>query len=336
MRSRLFPALAAAALLCLIASPPATARTHHATLTIETDTDSKQGDVAVWDHINVGPDETHDGDVVAIFGNARIEGTVTGDVVVVLGDLDLSGTVEGDVVSILSHPRIGEKARIKGDLVNVGWPIDGQLTSSQVGGDKVDVSAIRFIPFAGQGGGLWGLLRLWMIIKLMKLAALFLIMLLLAALIPRRLANIAAAFPQRWGHAMLAGLLACAGAVIGSILLAITIIGIPLAVALAAAVLVVKWIGLGSLLLLIGHTAGRNLFGRDLPHVAAVMGGFVVYASICLVPIVGFLFGFALDILAVGLAIVTRFGSELPPRFSAAVAGRAAAPAGGMSPAAGA
>ncbi len=333
MRSRLFRALAAAALFCLVASPPAAAGTHHATLKIETDT--KEGDVTIWDQVNVGPGETHDGDIVAVFSDVRIEGTVTGDVIVVLGDLDLSGTVEGDVESILTHPRITESARIRGEMVNVGWPIDGHVTTAQVGGDRVDISAIRFIPFAGKGGGLWGLLRLWVIIKLMKLAALFLIMLLLAALIPRRLANIAAALPQRWGHALLAGLLACVGTVIASILLAITIIGIPLAVALAAAVLVVKWVGLASVLLLMGHTAGRNLFGRDLPHVPSVLGGFLAYAIICLVPIFGFLFSLALDILAVGLTIVTRFGSELPPRFSAAVAGRPASPAGGMPPAPG-
>jgi len=334
MRSRSFLVPAAAALLCLVAIPQAAAGGRHHIVTIETN--GSEDEVSIAEPVHVASGETHEGDIVSVFGDVSIEGTVTGNVVVVLGDLDLSGTVEGDVESILTHPHITESARIEGEMVNVGWPIDGHVRSEQIGGDRVDISVLRFIPFAGKGGGLGGLLRLWFIIKLMKLAALFLILLLLTALVPRRLETIAAALPRRWGHALLVGLLTCAGAGIACVVLAITIIGIPLAVALAAAVLVVKWIGLGSVLMLMGHTAGRNLFGRELPHVASVLGGFVAYAIICLVPFFGLIFAFALDILAVGIAVVTRFGSDLPPRFSAAAAGRPGPIAGGINPAAGA
>lgn len=325
MRKRFLAALAAACLWSLAPLPAgAHAGRHHADINIDAHGNEA---VAVWDEVRVGKDEVHDSDVVAVLGNASIEGRVTGDVVVVLGDLDLSGEVQGDVVTILSHPRIASTARIKGDLVNVGWSVDGKIASDQVGGEIVNVNFLSFVPFAGKGGGLWGLVRIFFIFKLMKLAALFLIVLLITALVPRRLATISAAFPQRWGYAVLAGLLAYTGLVIGSILLAATVIGIPLALALVCAFLVVKWLGLASILFLIGHTAGRNLFGRDLPHIASVLGGFAVYAVVCLVPFFGLTFGLAISVLGVGIAILTRFGSDEPWRKTQAPSASSQAPA---------
>ena len=50
----------------------------------------------------------HHGELVAVFGDVRIEGTVTGEVVVVMGSLYISGTVESDVVSVLSPTTLTE------------------------------------------------------------------------------------------------------------------------------------------------------------------------------------------------------------------------------------
>jgi hypothetical protein len=265
--------------------------------------------VAVSSDAFVAKGQIHDGDMVVIFGDARVEGTVTGGVVVILGTLDLSGSVEGDVVSILSRTRIAGSADISGELVNVGWSMD-LASGTQVGGEIVNVNFMRFIPFAGSGGGWAGLMRLIFIIKLIKLAVLFLGVLLVTALVPRRLGVIAGAFPERWAWALLAGILAYAGLVIACVLLCITLIGIPLAVALGFAMMVIKWLGVASLLYLTGSTAGRNLFGRELSHVAAVLGGFVVYALVFIIPFVGPTATGIVSILGVGIAVLTRFGTE--------------------------
>ena len=320
MRRR-YLAVLAAAFIYSLSIAPATAHVerHHARQGAD---DSERGsaseDVTISDSVRVAEDQVHEGDVCSVMGDVQIEGRVNGDTVVVLGDLDLSGTVKGDVVSILSHPKIASTARIEGDLVNVGWSFDGNIDRHQVGGEIVNVNFLSLIPLAGRGGGLSGLFRIIFIIKLMWLAAMFLIVLLITALVPRRLATISAAFPQRWGYAILAGLLAYTSLVIAVLLLAATIIGIPLAGALWCAFLVVKWLGLASILFLIGHTAGRNLFGRDLPHIASVLGGFVVYAVVCLVPFFGLTFALAVNVMGVGIAILTRFGSDEPWRRAAA------------------
>jgi hypothetical protein len=308
-------ALAAAALFwtSILAAPPAPGPV--ATGTTPT--------VSVSDSAHVAKGEIHEGDVVAIFGDVIVEGSVTGQVVVVLGSLTLSGTVEGDVVTVLSEARLEETARIEGEYVNVGGALH-RASGARVGGEVVNVDFHQFIPFVK--GGWSGLWRFLFLVKLAKLAALFLILILVTALFPRRLATIAAALPRRWGWALLAGLLAYAAFAVGFTVLFCTILGIPLALALWFCMLATKWVGLAAILFLIGQTAGRNLFGRDLTHLASVLGGFVAYALLSLIPFFGFAFSLVTSFLAVGIALLTRFGSEEPW-------GRPALPAtGGVPP----
>ncbi len=263
--------------------------------------------VTISDEAYVPKGEVHHDDIVCILGKVRVEGEVTGDVVVILGSLDISGTVRGDVVGIMSPTHIRENAEIQGDLVSIGGPLDRSPASS-VGGQEVKLNFLDLVPFLRGGwAGLWKLLFL---IKLAKLAGLFLMLLLVTALVPRRISVIAVSFPDRWAMSILAGLIAYCATIVLCVILAVTLIGIPLAIALWFAAKVVKWIGLASILFLIGHTLGRNVLKRELSHLAAVLGGFAVYAVISLVPIFGGVFAMVMSVLALGIAILTRFGSE--------------------------
>lgn len=263
--------------------------------------------VTISDTAYVAKGEVHDDDIVCIMGKVHVEGEVTGDVVVIMGSLDISGTVRGDVVGIMSPTHIEETARIDGDLVSIGGPLD-RATGSRIEGEEVKLNFLDAVPFLRGGwAGLWKLLYL---IKLAKLAGLFLMLLLVTALVPRRISIIAAAFPDRWPMSILAGLIAYCATLVLCVVLAITLIGIPLAIALWFAAKGIKWIGLASILFLMGHTLGRNILKRDLSHFAAVLGGFAVYAVISLVPIFGGIFAMCMSILSLGIAIMTRFGSE--------------------------
>ncbi len=263
--------------------------------------------VTVSDTAHVAKGEVHDDDIVCIMGKVRVEGEVTGDVVVIMGSLDISGTVRGDVVGIMSPTHIEESARIDGDLVSIGGPLD-RAPGSRIEGEEVKLNFMDFIPF--MKGGWAGLWRLIFVLTLIFLALRFLAILLITALVPRRLSVMAAAFPSRWGMAILVGLLAYCVTVVLFFILFCTIIGIPLAAGLLFAAWVIKWLGLASIFFLMGQTIGRNVFKRDLSHLAAVLGGFAVYALISLVPIFGYVFAKVMGILALGIAIMTRFGSE--------------------------
>jgi hypothetical protein len=265
--------------------------------------------VSISDEQVVPKGSVHEGDLVSIMGDVRVEGKVTGTVVCVLGDLKVSGSVDGDVVSIMSRTDLGGAAQISGEFVNVGWSPIG-LTGADIGGEKVNINFMNLVPFAGHGGGLRGLLRFLFILALIKLVILFITLIIITALIPRRLAVMAAAFPQKWGWSFVVGLLAYVGIWIGVLFLAVTLIGIPLAIFLWFAGKVINVMGLAAIMYLTGQTLGRNLWGRQLPHLASVLAGFVIFALIWMIPGLGFVFSFVISVMAVGLAITTRFGAE--------------------------
>ena len=242
-------------------------------------------------------------------GDVKVEGTVTGQVVVILGSLEMNGTANNQVVSILSDTTIGEAARIHGDLVSVGWDMEVN-PGSEVDGEVINVGFMHILPFVEHGDGWAGLVWFILLVKLACLTLFFLAILLVTALVPRRIDVIASAFPQKWAWALLTGILVYAGVMVACFILICTIIGIPLAGALIVATKIVKWLGLAAIFLLVGQSLGRNVFKRDLAHVPAVLGGFVIYAVLWLVPFIGWAFVQVLEILAVGITVVTRFGSE--------------------------
>ncbi len=260
---------------------------------------------------HVPPGEVHHGELVAVFGDVVIEGTVTGEVVVIMGSLHVSGTVDNDVVSVLSRVTLTETARIDGEFVNVGWSVK-RAAGSRIDGEIVNVNFMNLIPFAGEDGGWPALLRVLYLIKLAKLAALFVVVLLVAALVPRRVSIVAAAIPARWGWSILVGLLTWALFVIACCVLAITLIGIPLAIALGFVMLITKWLGLAGIFFLAGQTIGRNVLHRDLPHISCVLGGFLAFALLCLIPFLGTILTLGLNVVGIGMVILTRFGAEEP------------------------
>ncbi len=282
--------------------------------------------------VHIPADEIHHGDLIVILGDAVVEGTVTGEVIVILGSLDLSGTAVKGVVSVLTRTTVSETARIGGDLVNVGWSMS-QAEGSRDDGETIDISFMSFSPFADTGWSGWSsLVRLFYMIKLFKLAVLFVVVLLISALVPRRLAVIAGAFPMQWGWALLAGLLAYAGLVVACVILGITLIGIPLALLLGFTMKLTKWVGLAALFFLIGQTIGRNAFHRDLSHLASVLGGYVAFAVLSLVPFLGDTLALVMNLAAVGIVIVTRFGTVEAPAVAAVPAGPAPSPPGTAAP----
>jgi len=268
--------------------------------------------VAVSEDSYVPAGQVHEGDLVSVMGDVRIEGEVTGSVVVVMGSIELSGHVQGDMVSVMSRSHLAESAGIDGEFVSFGWSPQRDH-GSRIRGEIVNVNFMNLLPFAGHGGGLRGLLRFLLIWHLIKLTFLFIILLVITALLPRRLSAMAAAFPARWGWSFLVGLLTYAGVLIGACVLAVTVIGIPLALMLWFVAKMLKWVGLAAIFYLMGQSMGRNLFRREMPHIASVLGGFVIYALMSMVPLLGWLFGMVLSILALGLVLVTRFGAEPVP-----------------------
>ncbi|HSP90726.1 MAG TPA: hypothetical protein VLN08_07465, partial [Vicinamibacterales bacterium] len=179
------------------------------------------GDVAVAE------DEAIGDDVVAILGSARVD-----------------GKVDGDVVSVGGSVRLGPKANVRGDVTAVGGSVeraDGSVVNGQI--NEIRIGTPSFGPFVN--------VRPWrdwhwfgdtvryplggsvdLVATLVRVGLVGLLAALMIAVLPspvRRVADQVAAEPWRSGFVGLAAqLLFVPLLVITIVVLAVSIIGIPL------------------------------------------------------------------------------------------------------------
>lgn len=275
--------------------------------------------VRVGGSIQVRSDEIVDGDVVAVFGSARIDGTVTGDVVSVGGSIRLGpdALVEGDVTAVGGTIDRAPGARIEGSIEEIAW-----------GGPNINVRGPEFhAPFLEGIGGLM-MTVVWVIV----LGALAALMYLLARRPVERMAYRLAKAPWK---AALVGLVAqilfFPVLILTIVLLAVSIIGIPLLlvipfalVALAIGVLV----GFTAVARILG-TAAETRFGwqHDNPFIAVLVGvGLIMLVSFfasalgvaggplgvfaLILGILGFVIQYAAWTVGFGALLLTRFGTR--------------------------
>ena len=251
------------------------------------------------------------GNVVVFGGNAKINGYVTGDVVAMGGTIHLSpgSRVDGDVVVVGGSLDRADGAVIGGDVVSavsgVAWP-------------RGVFSRQRILP--------WGIAGITATV--LSLLAWGFIALLGVLLMKDRLAVMAEALPAHPARAALYGLIgfalvpaailtATVASALASVLLAITIVGIPLIPAVFAALLAL--ILAGGLLVAAGVVAvwfslGKatfSLFGRhDIRPIWAVLIGLTLVAVASHIPMLGPLVVVTVIIFGFGLAIMTGLGAN--------------------------
>ncbi len=267
-----------------------------------------------------------DGDVLLFGGNAEVHGEIGGDLALLGGNADLgpSAVIGGDVVTLGGNVHRAQGAVVEGDFVSAeGFylPFDFELPNLPDIGDTVRIRPFgrsSFGPFFSPVTGI-----LWFILRSLLVAALAILVVLFWPKPAERAGNAAVSQP------IISGGLGCLTLIVVpilSILMAITIIGLPVSfltvVALVVAV-VFGWIA-------IGVEVGRRMaeaFDWELhPAAAAGIGtlavSFVV-GGIGLIPCIGWLAPLLVGAAGLGAVILTRFGSreyqlapasaELPP-----------------------
>ena len=250
--------------------------------------------------------QTQRGDVVCIGGKATIEGSVLGDVVVVGGTLDLSGSVRGDVVGVGSKLHFADQGTVGGDLTSVLGRLDinqakvnGEITNINIGG-----------PGWHSSFGMWpatwplsflGFLFFWW--KLLEIALIFIVVVLMAALVPDRVRTISEEAPARPLAAFFTGL-AC---YLGLFMLCITIIAIPVVYPIFK---VLQWLGMAGLFHQTGVRLGR-LLGREMSLLGGILLGLLPFALLRFLPFcIGSVLWFVLGAFAIGIVFLTRAGGR--------------------------
>jgi uncharacterized membrane protein len=143
-----------------------------------------------------------------------------------------------------------------------------------------------------------------------------LIMFALAALtytlFPAQVKRAGAAVSSKTGPVIGWGILALVLAVPLAILLAITLIGIPLIIVEAAIFAVAAILGYAGIAGLVGGKIIASASSKAANPLAAIAIGVLVIGLTAMIPIIGALVSLAVYTMAVGAALVTRFGSTGP------------------------
>lgn len=267
---------------------------------------SRSGDrVRFGGSITVRPGEVIDGDVVAIGGSARIDGTVDGDVVAIGGSVNLGpeADVRKDVVVVGGQLHRDERARIGGEVNEIGWG-SGRVWPNG------DFRNFGYWPFLMPFGSALALMSTMM--RLAVLGLLGCLVVLFAHDYVDRVGARAAAEPVKAGLVgFVAQLLLLPVLLIVVIVLVVTIIGIPLLLLVPFALLALV------VLFFVGFTAVAQHLGRlvrarfgwagENPYATALLGFAVVLAPVLLARVLGlaggFLFPFTATLGAIGFAL---------------------------------
>ena len=258
---------------------------------VEDDVHSGFGDILVKGRVQ--------GDVDADFGDVSILAPVEGDVHAEFGDVYVNAPVDGDVDVGHGDVELGPKAHISGDLECESGRItgdkdnvEGSITAQGMGMDFDESHGPDVLGFVG-----------WLFAALAFAAC----AVLAAVVAPRPLAAAARRVEETPGRAFLYGLISLPAFFLLCVVLAVTIVGIPLVLLLAPAYLAVLFAGalvaaffLGTKVLMF---TGRYRIGNAM---AAVVGALILAAT-TFIPILGDLILYALCLLGTGAVILALF-----------------------------
>ena len=245
--------------------------------------------VVLTGRVDVLPGERTES-VVIFDGPAVIRGDVKGSVVALNGSVRVFGKVTDNVVAVRGRAVIEEGGDVDGDVMSSRRPV--VAPGGRVGGEVRRVNFANY--FEGLGWFLW--FAWWLAVSV----SVFVLGLLLVLLAPRAAAAGIAAARSRVGAAIGWGLLMTIGLPIVSVLLLLTLVGIPLGL-----------IGLLSLALLYGLgyalaalVLGRKLIKEPTSAVLAFIVGLLILRVIDLIPGLGNLITFAATVFGLGALTV--------------------------------
>jgi len=244
--------------------------------------------------LTVAADETVD-KAVAIGGSVTVAGQVRYDAVAIGGSVTLlpGAHVGGDAVAIGGTVSVPDGATLDGDNVSLAGPIPrtaGSITRWVVGGHRMF--------------GMFGMLGV--AARLMRAVLLFVIALLIAAAFPGALTRVGRYLVHRPGLSALGGIAILLGFVPLCILLAITIVGLPLIPVAVMALLAI---------FLFGFAVSAAWLGERLPvsqeqrsPVKSVAWGGAILVVIGLVPLMGTAVLILATAISAGATLLSRFG----------------------------
>jgi hypothetical protein len=265
-----------------------------------------QDRVSFGSNIHIAAGETVR-DVFCMGCSVISDGTIARDLVVFGGNADIRSVVGRDAFVLGGNLHLGPKATVARDMTTVG----GRSTldpGATVGRDKTAIGSpggAAFTSghnFAGPDIG-----TLFPGVLLILLAALAL------ALFPRQLAVTASLAESRPAASFGLGCVGILGGIALAILLAITVILIPLSLVLVVGILLAWIFGWAAIYLVVGRRLLAAADQQAQPFLAVIVGG-AAFAVLTLVPPLSILIGLIAGSIALGAALGSRFGTRTEQR----------------------
>jgi len=241
-------------------------------------------------------------EVVVVHGRTIVAGRVNGSVVVFYGFTTVSGDVRDNVIVFRGSVSVESGAHIGGDLVTRTRP--DVASDAVIDGERRRVSSFQFAGYSF-------LVRI--LVWLAFSVSVLVLGLLMVSLLPGPMESAANA-SRTVGATLGWGLLMLIGLPIASILVAVTLVGLPLGLALLFGL----W-----LLFTLGYTAGAYAVGRRiLPaprgRMKAFLAGWGVVRVLAIVPFVGGLVWTLVAIAGLGATTVAMWRSRRAVRAAEA------------------
>jgi len=274
-----------------------------------------QQEVSVKRDIFVAAGETQD-NIISFGGNVVVEGRVKQSVVAFGGTITVSGEVGEAVVGIGSNIVLKPTAAIRGDVISLGGLLEKEpgctITGDTVYFKASELGGRLFNRGLFKGIFAFPLFPLLIFIKLIGLFLWLIAAIVVAVLFPRPIVRAAAAVRTSFWPVFWTGLLAVViftGLAIFAALLCFILIGIPIAIALFWAGLIVKIFGRVVLFYVLGESLLKAFGAKNIRVVGASLLGLLIVSFIGFIPFIGFLFTLVLSILGWGAVVRTKFGT---------------------------
>jgi cytoskeletal protein CcmA (bactofilin family) len=316
-----------------------------------------QGRVIFGENFTLSAGQTLEGDLVVLGGNVTIEkdavvlgsmalfggnaeiaagAQIDGDVALFGGNMNLAGKVNGDVAVFGGQVLLRKTAVVNGDVAGVGGQVHRE-EGAQVAGEVItNAPAPRItippaettvppVPVSPSSNLRAELEPLWRAFKtLYQAMAMGLIAMLVALFLQPQMTRIAQAVTAQPLIAGGVGLVTLIAVPLALVLLAITIILLPVSL-VGALVLVLAWL-LG--VIAVGQEVGERftqmLHQTWAPVLTAGFGTFLlmlVSGIVGMIPCIGWLFPFAVGLLGLGGVTMTYFGGRVAPSMAAPASG---------------
>ncbi len=265
------------------------------------------------------------GDVIVMGGTVEAQGVITGQMILIGGHISVDGSVAGDVVLVGGQVALGPHAQIGGDVVLVTGSLQ-QDPRAHIAGQVLRTGPHSWrgapqpiAPLAPSSWRDWAwhsyrqvLSSVGRGLQALAVAAVAALLALFVPQVPRRLGEAAQTYP--W-HSLAAGALVSIVTPVLALVVALTLVGIPVALLLLAALALAYWVGLMGLGWLLGHRIAQAAGWNWTPPIEAGVGTLalsLVLAGLRWLWCLGWILVLVVALLAVGVTALTWLGTRSP------------------------